>query len=165
MGRSAGAAVDDLGHFAAEPHLRQSIGVAWRTLGAYDRAERQLAAAAEAFRDEAPGSIDALKASEQLASVKSATGLFDEADVLLADVIRGKRALLGDRHDEVRLSEKNLAALRHHQGRLDEAEAMLNRLVTVYAEDPHGELRMAELLSMLAVMRRGRGDLAHTRRF
>ena len=142
----------------SEAMIRQSLGLAWRTLGEYDRAEHQLELASRRFEATAPDGLEALKVAEQLASVMSSKGLFDRADELLERAISGKRERLGADHDEVRLSEKNLAVLRHHQGRIDEAEAMLDRLVTV-CEEPGQELRMAELLSILSVMRRERGDL------
>ncbi|MBX9584707.1 MAG: tetratricopeptide repeat protein, partial [Gemmataceae bacterium] len=148
------------GRPAAEALARDAVGVTWRNLGKYDRAEANLRRAVELReRTDGPDHPNTLDSVNCLAVLLAARGDHRAAEPLHRRALAGREAALGPDHPDTLRSVKNLAVLLRTRGDLEAAEPLLRRALAGYEKalgpDHPGTL---DSVNCLAVLLAARGD-------
>jgi tetratricopeptide (TPR) repeat protein/predicted Ser/Thr protein kinase len=133
---------------ALEANIRMAIGKAYSHLGLLDKAEPQLAKAAELYH-KARGKHDAsvLLARMELAVLFSQRAQFDHAVQLFRELRDIQMEVLGPEHEQTVASLHNLGTIYLQQSRFPEAEKALNevlelRLRILGEDDTHTAITM-----------------------
>lgn len=131
---------------AAASDVHRTVGVAYRSIGEWERAESHLRRSLELIRDDhGDGSPNTLRAQNDLGEVLLAMGRLPDAAPLLESTYAARVTLLGPDDDDCLVSLGNLALLRDAQQRLPEAEALagevLERRTRVLGADADRTLR------------------------
>jgi tetratricopeptide (TPR) repeat protein len=130
------AAARIAGKFAQQPkiesEIRDTIGSAYRALGDYPAAQRQLERAWEIDRH-ALGEehLNTLASMNNLASLYFDQGKFAQAEPLFVKVLEVARRVLGEEHPKTLTSISNLASLYQSQGKLAQAEPLFVKVLEV----------------------------------
>ena len=149
------------GRPAAEARARHAVGVTWRNLAQYARAERNLTRAVE-LRDRAlgPDHPETLNSLNSLAVVVDHRGEYKRAVTLYARVLPAREKALGPDHRDTLMTAGNLASLYSWMGAHDKAKPLLERTLErserALGPDDPDTLRAA---GRLAAMYRDVGDL------
>jgi non-specific serine/threonine protein kinase/serine/threonine-protein kinase len=95
---------------ATEAAIRLTVGKAYRALGRYPEAQRQLERSVELFEASlGPDHPDTLRGKSSLAYLYGAQGKFELAEPLSQQVVTGQTARLGAEHPDTLTSKNNLA--------------------------------------------------------
>ena len=122
------------GNFAGEPlteaAVRLTIGKAYRALGQYEDAQRQLERSV-ALYDARLGADDpvTLDGKSSLAYLYGAQGRYDLAEPLSEQVVRGRTLRLGGAHPDTLVSKNNLAQVYRSQRKFEQAEPLYLEVV------------------------------------
>ena len=160
----------EAGQLAGQPRVeaavRGTIGVAFRTLGSYERSREQYETALALLREHDPGNtVEIAGVTGGLALVHMRAGRTEQAETLL----EAARALIdppgapidADRKAIIYRADvlQHLAQLRTEQRRLDEAEQLIGRALDLRrAAQPERPELLARSLNALAVILRLKGD-------
>ena len=130
----------------AASDVHRTVGVAYRSIGEWDKAESHLRRSLELVRaDHGDGSLAALRAQNDLGEVLLARGRAPDAAPLLESTHASRVGALGPDHPDSLVSLHNLALLRDAQARLPDAEALsaelVDRRARVLGADADGTLR------------------------
>jgi len=110
--------------------VHRTVGVAYRSIGEWDQAEGHLRRTLDMVRAEhGDGSLNTLRAQNDLGEVLLAQGRVPDAALLLESTHAGRVAALGADHPDSLVSLHNLALLRDAQSQLQQAEALGTELV------------------------------------
>jgi len=124
LGRSAETIEDSFGDqplIAAR--LQHTIGVTYREIGLYERAEASLEAALDTRRTQlGAGHPDTLETVSELALTHREMGRADEAEAGIKEALEGLTRAYGDEHPRTLQEISNLGAVIAERGALDEAE-------------------------------------------
>lgn len=143
-----------------EPHIRLTIGDAWRKLGLYDRAELQMRKALELLETQLGAEHpDTLTVAHELAGTLQDAGRPVEAAALFRRVVESRRRVLGPTHLETLAAVANLGTALQYEGRVEEAEPLLREAYAGYrqvlGDDGAETLVVANALG-LVLQRRGK---------
>lgn len=106
--------------------IRMTIGNSYRSLGAFDKAERELNEALAIRRDlHGETHVDAATSLNAIALLRRDQGRLTESDRLFRRVLTMRRQLLGDRDLSVAQTSQNLGILKMTQADWDEAAEYL----------------------------------------
>ncbi|MCG8405290.1 MAG: serine/threonine-protein kinase [Phycisphaerales bacterium] len=143
-----------------EASLRTTIGNSYRSLGDYDKAEKQLRLALEMRRDRfGDEHADVARGLNALALLNRNRGDHAEAERLFQEALAMRRRLLGKNHLDVAQVLQNMAVSRVQQGRLDEAEPLFREALAIRRShwgDRHADVAMC--LYQLGALEGLRGD-------
>jgi tetratricopeptide (TPR) repeat protein len=153
-------------HPEHEADLRRSLGAAYRGLGLFEEALRELRLALALLEGGDPGNAALYQARSDVALLLNDLGRYDEAEPLFRSVLEHQRATLGPWSFDTLVTLNNLGVLLGRLGRLSEAETMLRELL----EHAAGLERDESTLRLLGPARRHlagwleeRGDLLQAR--
>ena len=134
------------------PRLKSLLGLAYLNMGRPQEALAELTEAETmAQRISGPASQDTLNASQRLAAAQVELGRYDDTEARSVSLVERSRRVNGAGHDSTLAVEELLADLRYGQGKEEEAEAILRRVLAVRSGNTSPQL--ADTLSAL-------GDLA-----
>jgi serine/threonine protein kinase len=128
------------GRFDKQPRveaaIRTTVGEAYRDLGQYQNAERQLNEALrlkrEALGDDHP---DTLKTISLLGAVYQAQLRYDEADSMYQQALNGQRKALGDHHPSTLVTMVRLSGLYCIRGEYGKAESLCLQVLQANREE------------------------------
>jgi non-specific serine/threonine protein kinase/serine/threonine-protein kinase len=117
------------GKFKDQPRtvaaIRLTLGKAYRGLGNYAEAQRQLERSVELYTDELGANHpDTLASKSSLAYLYGAQAKHDQAERLSLDVVKGQTARLGADHPDTLSSKNDLAQQYRAQRKYDRAEPL-----------------------------------------
>lgn len=108
-----------------EARIRLTLGRTYRSISAFDEAERHLSRALSLFRKLPNRDQNATLATmNELAVVHDALGNHVQAEPLFSTLLRRRERLLGENHPDVVRARIDLANLYRHIDRFDEAEKL-----------------------------------------
>jgi tetratricopeptide (TPR) repeat protein len=152
--------------FARQPEVevpvRVMVGRTYRKLGKLDKAEPHLRLALElSRRNLGERALQALEATDDLATLLQDRGQLAEAESLFRSSLEGHQRTLGPDAKETLGASNNLAVLLTLRGKLAEAESLLHQIVetrkvTLGPDDP----ATLNAMSNLAIVLKDRGKLA-----
>ena len=122
------------GKFKDQPRtvaaIRLTLGKAYRGLGNYAEAQRQLERSVELYTDELGANHpDTLASKSSLAYLYGAQAKHDQAERLSLDVVKGQTARLGADHPDTLSSKNDLAQQYRAQRKYDRAEPLYLEVV------------------------------------
>jgi serine/threonine protein kinase len=113
-----------------EAAIRLTVGKAYRALGHYPEAQRQLERSVELYAANlGPDHPDTLGSKSSLAYLYGAQAKYDQAERLSLDVVKGQTARLGADHPDTLTSKNNLAQQYRAQKKYDQAEPLYLQVV------------------------------------
>ena len=113
-----------------EAAIRLTIGKAYRALGNYPDAQRQLERSVELFAAELGADHpDTLAGKSSLAYLYGAQGKYEQAEHLSLDVVKGRTSRLGADHPDTLTSKNNLAQQYRAQKKYEQAEPLYLEVV------------------------------------
>ena len=156
------ARLADLGDQPAlQAATRATLGVVYRRLGLFDRAEPLLEETlAQRRRLQAGHHPDIGVSFNNLAVLMHMKGDLEAAEDLHRRSVALHRRLFGGEHPAVALVTYNLARLVHYNGELDEAEALYRQALAISRRALGPHLYTSRMLQHLARLRAERGDFA-----
>ena len=142
--------------------LLVTLGVIYRKIGAFDRAEALASRALDiqqSLEGQRPGKASA-EALHLLALVMRDKGRFDRAEELLGRSLEIRRRVFGDGSSQVGETLRDLALLLRSMGRNSEAEVFVLEVLDI-VRAAHGEEHeeVASALATLSTVKRNLGDL------
>lgn len=146
----------------AKARLMNTIGVVYRELGLYDKAETFLKGALQSRESRlGPDHLDVAESLSDLSTVYWRQGRYEEAVPFSQRALKIQEKTLGPDHPDVATSLNNLGNLYNHQGRYAEAEPFYRRALVI-REKALGpdHLDVAKGLNNLANLYRAQGRLA-----
>ena len=130
---------------AVEAAVRRTIGNTYRSLGAYDKAEKHLQAAVAIHQQDYTrnelATNDLARSLIGLAGVLQDRGDYTGAELLYRRALEVYRGLRGDDHLDVIGTMTSLALLLRAKGDEKEADALLRKASERYVRSPRGETR------------------------
>ena len=142
-----------------EANIRSYLGKTYRSIRAYDKAQKQLERAIELFEGESETKSEA---QTELALVHEALGNYLQAEPMLAVLLERKTQELGENHDEVIDAKIDLSTVYRRIGKVEKAENLCVSALTVIrdqnrsTEDP----RMLKCMNELAKIFLSRDKIA-----
>jgi non-specific serine/threonine protein kinase/serine/threonine-protein kinase len=113
-----------------EAAIRLTVGKAYRALGHYPEAQRQLERSVELFdANLGPDHPDTLRSKSSLAYLYGAQAKFDQAERLSLDVVKSQAARLGANHPDTLTSKNDLAQQYRAQKKYDQAEPLYLQVI------------------------------------
>ena len=113
-----------------EAAIRLTVGKAYRALGHYPEAQRQLERSVELFdANLGPDHPDTLRSKSSLAYLYGAQAKFDQAERLSLDVVKSQAARLGENHPDTLTSKNDLAQQYRAQKKYDQAEPLYLQVI------------------------------------
>ena len=128
-----------------EANIRSYLGRTYRSIRAYDQAQKQLERAIELFEGE---SETRSEAETELALVHEALGNYLQAEPMLAVLLDRKTKELGESHDEVIDAKIDLSTVYRRIGKVEKAEDLCVSALTIIRD----QNRSSEDSSMLKCM-------------
>ncbi len=123
-----------------EAAIRLTVGKAYRALGNYPEAERQLERSVELFdANLGPDDTETLRSKSSLAYLYGAQAKYDQAERLSLDVVRGQTARLGANHPDTLTSKNDLAQQYRAQKKYDQAEPLYLQVIQADAATLGGD--------------------------
>ena len=142
-----------------EANIRSYLGKTYRSIRAYDKAQKQLERAIELFEGESETKSEA---QTELALVHEALGNYLQAEPMLAVLLERKTKELGENHDEVIDAKIDLSTVYRRIGKVEKAENLCVSALTIIrdqnrsTEDP----RMLKCMNELAKIFLSRDKIA-----
>jgi eukaryotic-like serine/threonine-protein kinase len=142
------------GQRLVEASIEQTIGVAYRELGAYAEARKHLERAAEIKQKQLGGANpETIMSRFELAALYQSQGKFKESEVLYSQVLQDQRRVLGDTNPDTLETEIELGTAYESEENYPQAEKLLaqvlaNRKRLLGAENP-GTLNAAYSLAVV----------------
>jgi eukaryotic-like serine/threonine-protein kinase len=113
-----------------EASIEQTIGVAYRDLGAYTEAQKHLERAVEIKQRElGEASPEALRARFELGSLFQFQGKFSESEALFAKILQDQRRILGDENPDTLETEFELGSALEYEQKYPQAEKLLAQVL------------------------------------
>ena len=113
-----------------EAAIRLTVGKAYRALGHYPEAQRQLERSVELYdANLGPEHTDTLRSKSSLAYLYGAQAKYDQAERLSLDVVKGQTARLGADHPDTLTSKNDLAQQYRAQKKYDAAEPLYLQVI------------------------------------
>jgi eukaryotic-like serine/threonine-protein kinase len=113
-----------------EAAIRLTVGKAYRALGNYPEAQRQLERSVDLYTAERGAHHpDTLSSKSSLAYLYGAQGKYDQAERLSLDVVKGQTARLGADHPDTLRSKNDLAQQYRSQKKYEQAEPLYLEVV------------------------------------
>jgi non-specific serine/threonine protein kinase/serine/threonine-protein kinase len=113
-----------------EAAIRLTVGKAYRALGNYPEAQRQLERSVELFdANLGPDHPDTLRGKSSLAYLYGAQAKYDQAERLSLDVVKSQAARLGANHPDTLTSKNDLAQQYRAQKKYDQAEPLYLQVI------------------------------------
>ena len=113
-----------------EAAIRLTVGKAYRALGHYPEAQKQLERSVELFdANLGPDHPDTLRSKSSLAYLYGAQAKYDQAERLSLDVVKSQAARLGANHPDTLTSKNDLAQQYRAQKKYDEAEPLYLQVI------------------------------------
>ncbi len=113
-----------------EAAIRLTVGKAYRALGHYPEAQRQLERSVELFdANLGPDHPDTLRSKSSLAYLYGAQAKYDQAERLSLDVVKSQAARLGANHPDTLTSKNDLAQQYRAQKKYDQAEPLYLQVI------------------------------------
>lgn len=115
-----------------EAALRNTLGMTYRSLGLFDKAEEQIREVV-AIRRRVLGMKDpeTVKSIQNLAVLCSDRGSFDEAEKLLREVLENASRTLGEEHELILSAMSSLSSVLKDQGQYEEAARLIDRALEI----------------------------------
>ena len=113
-----------------EAAIRLTVGKAYRALGNYPEAQRQLERSVELYAARlGADDPETLRSKSSLAYLYGAEAKYGQAEPLSEEVVKSRTARLGADHPDTLLSKNNLAQVYRAQKKYDKAEPLYLQLV------------------------------------
>jgi tetratricopeptide (TPR) repeat protein/tRNA A-37 threonylcarbamoyl transferase component Bud32 len=132
-----------------EAAIRYMIGKTYRSIGAFEEAEKHSRRSLELRRQELGSEHPLTLASvDELAIVDVSNGRYDQAEELFRQTLEIRKRTLGNEHPDTLTSMMNLAGINADQGRYAEAEQLHEKSLKIRRQSLGGE-HPKTLLSMM----------------
>ncbi len=131
-----------------EAAVRTIIGNAYRNVGQFEAAQRQLLAALETRRAMyGEGHLQLANSYSSLGLLRLTEGRYDEAETHFREAFDIRRRALGQDHLQVAMALNNLAGLMRARGRVEDAEGLYRRSLAIRTArlgEEHADVAMCQ---------------------